>query len=873
MDVTAARVREFDVSAGNVRLRFGDGRARVDTLTVLTDAGRVEARGTFGLTRDAPGTAEVTVRADSLNALESFFFPDTALVVDPDAAAVPIAGGVTVRTTLEGSLQAFAVRGAADLRQVRYGEIAVDSGRIHFEATGLLTDTAAVRAEADVRTLRFFGRTLERARVDGRYAGSGAGDLRVLARAPGGDSARAVSSFRRLEAHTAFALDTLELHTAGRTWRLGEPTAGRFGTDGLRLDDLELVRASGAGRIRLSGTLPWRERFVAGDSARQASFVVEADAFRAGDFLRLAQMDTAVDGLFVGRVRVTGAARSPSIQGRLRADSLRIGAARLDSAETTVSYADRLLSARMEGWRGGSRVTEGEAEVPVDLALGAVPERRLDRPLTVRLRSMDLPASVALSLVDGFRNVDGRVNGLLELSGTTRSPVLGGQLRLEQGAATFDPLGVRYRTIQLRLDVTDSRVVTVSGRLETELGGADVDGTVTFEELNDPTFGLSVTARRFQASGRRDFRSLASGDVRLTGTYTRPTVTGTLQLTTGELNIDELWRQSQIVQLESPFLFEVIDTSLVSVRQVLPRTTSPFLQNIRVDSLALDIGSDIWLRSRQLNVAVRGQLTVNFDRQTQDIAMTGVLQAVRGTYVLQPGAERFAATTEPFQRRFDIQSGTIEFAGTPGINPGLNVTAGYRVNLRRQGDALNILATVTGTLQNPRVQLTSDAQPPISETDLVSYLYFGQPSFQLGRSEAELLSGLVLNTTSALLQNVFSSAGIFDYFGISAPSLGDRTTVLEETSNQALYAGTLVEAGRYLGRDFFLAGSFRVPDLKGGFQPAKQLGLRLEWQFHSTWTAETFWESRFLRQPTFGLAALSDERPVVGLSLFREWSY
>lgn len=874
LDVDHARVREFDVRAARVRLTLGDGRVHVDTLTAESDMGRLAAHGDFGLDAADPGTAEVELAADSLAALESLFFPDTALIVDPDAAPMEFGGAVAVRARLEGSIDGFDAEGTLQLHGGRYQGATVDTAAVRFRATGLRTDSTAVQGSVDASSVRYGDRTASRITLDGRYALDGRARFNVHVQTPGDEGLAAAGGFVLAGGNADVELDSLELRVGRQSWLLQDTVTGRVGADGLRVDRLVLTR-SGGGRILLDGQLPWREQ-LAGEAIRaQADFTAEADGFRITEFLRLAQADTTLGGVAAGRVRVTGTAGSPVIDGRLVVDSFRFHAARLDSLATDLSYRDRTVDGQVHGWHSDTRILDGEATVPVDLALGTVETRRLDRPLSAQLRSSDVPAALALALVTGFRDVEGRVNGTLELHGTTLEPTLGGSISLEEGAATFDPLGVRYRRIQARFDVVEPTVVSVGGRLETESGGADVDGRITFDPVSDPTFALAVTARRLQAARRRDFRSLASGDVRLSGHYTRPVVTGNLQLSQGELNIDEIQRRSQIVQLESPFLMEVIDTSQVSVGQVLPTTTSPFLQNIQVNDLALDIGADVWLRSRQLNVALSGALSVNFDRQSQDlIAMTGVLQALRGTYVLQPGAQRYAVVSEPLQRRFQIQSGTIEFVGTPGIDPNLDVSASHRVNVAgRSADALNITANVTGTLLNPRVTLSSDAQPAISETDLLSYLYFGQPSFQLGQNQAELLTSVGANLLGSGLQNVFSNAGIFDYFGISAPTLGGQT--LQASNPQPLYVGTLVEAGRYLGRDVFLAGSLRLPNFRdqGVSQLPNQIGLRLEWQFMPTWTAETFWESRFLRQPAFGLGLLNEEPPVFGLSLFREWSY
>lgn len=875
LDLEHARVREFDIRGATVRLSLGGGRAFVDTLTVQTDLGRLAARGEFGLDAAEPGTAEIELIADSLAALRSVFFPDTALIVDPSVSSIDLGGSLTLRSRLRGSIERFDAEGTVMLRSGRYEAAEVDTADVTFRAFALRTDSAALEADVDARSLRFEGRSIRRAALSGRYVRDGTGRLRLQAEGDG-EAMAAVAAFRLEHGNTSFDLDSLEFTIGRQSWRLAQATAGRVGADGLRLDEFVVNRSSG-GRLSLTGSLPWRERL--GDATAgpgQADFTAEADGFRIGEALRLAQADTTLDGIVAGRLRVTGTARSPRIEGRVHVDSARLGNARLDSLSVDVAYRDLQLEGRFDGWRDDDRILDGTGTVPVDLALGGLDQRRLERPLSVHIRSAEVPAALALAPVKGFRDVEGRVNGTIELGGTTLEPVVGGSLRMEQGAATFGPLGVRYRSIQASFDLVEPGVVSVAGRVETELGGADLDGRIIFRPVSDPEFALTVTARRLQAARRNDFRALASGDVRLTGRYTRPVVTGNLQLSQGELNIGELYRQSQIVQLESPLLFEVIDTSLISVRQVLPSTTSPFLQNVRVDDLALAMGSNFWLRSRQLDVVLSGELTVDFDRQQQDIAMTGVLQAVRGTYVLQPGAERFGAVTESFLRRFDIQTGTIEFVGTPGIDPNLDVTAAYRVNLAGRGaESLTITATVVGTLLNPRVALSSDAQPAISETDLLSYLYFGQPSYQLDPTRAGIVSGLLLTTLSTGLQNVFSSAGIFDYFGISAPTLADPAL----PGDQPLYAGTLVEFGRYLGSDFFLAGSLRAPH--AGTTSAQQastlsniLGARIEWRFRPTYTLEAFWESRYLRQPAFGLGLLADQqRPVGGVSLFREWSY
>src|SRR5690606_23933804 len=139
---------------------------------------------------------------------------------------------------------------------------------------------------------------------------------------------------------------------------------------------------------------------------------------------------------------------------------------------------------------------------------------------------------------------------------------------------------------------------------------------------------------------------------------------------------------------------------------------------------------------------------------------TGALDVGRGTYTLY---------YPPLQsRRFQVRQGTIEFPGTPGIDPNLSITAAYKA--RARGEPLDVLAIVSGTLQNPRLQLSSDVQPPISESDLASYLFFGVPTWEVAGGAGEqnrAMAGLggaltpsVLGYASSGLQTLVQNAEI-----------------------------------------------------------------------------------------------------------------
>jgi hypothetical protein len=402
-----------------------------------------------------------------------------------------------------------------------------------------------------------------------------------------------------------------------------------------------------------------------------------------------------------------------------------------------LNYAGLGLDAHAEAQHGGRSILTGGGRIPLDLRFGAVAERRLDLPLRVSISADSLPPALPLGLLDGFSNIRGRIDGTVALEGTTLDPSLSGGFTLRAASADWDVTGLGYRDASGSFLLEGDRLVNVNlvtravdpraraGRgIAAQSGGAGVvSGRLDLTTLSDPIFQLTLTADRTYAAKRRDVEAVVSGTVVLGGRYTRPEISGSLRIDQGTLDIDEIYRQYLVVglELDDPGLLSIVDTSLVAVRPLLATSQNPFLRNLDVRNLQVAVANESWLRSRDMDVEVTGNLNVTFDRRQEDLRLTGVLNVERGTYTLY---------YPPLQsRRFQVRQGVVEFPGTPGLDPNLSITAAYRA--RAQGEPLDVLAVVSGTLQGPRVRLSSDAQPPISESDLASYLFFGVPTWEV----------------------------------------------------------------------------------------------------------------------------------------------
>ena len=567
-------------------------------------------------------------------------------------------------------------------------------------------------------------------------------------------------------------------------------------------------------------------------------------------------------------LRLTGTDAEPLIDLALLADGFRFRAYVLDELEAELNYADRRVAGDVAVRSDSLRVLTIAGELPLNLSFNPVEERLPEEVIDLVVVSDLLPLSLLMAPYPGFQQVVGTMSGRVDVRGTSRSLAPTGRLTLDGGGAFLSGLGVRHE------DVTGTLDWFPDGRLEVDagaraLGTATVEGSVTLTTALDPGLDLDVRFDGFQALGRRDATGRLSGDVRLGGSYSRPVISGDLFVDDGTLFWEEFERAAGVSDLffersEGLAASSVVDTNAAGFRPFIAGE-NPFLQNIRMENTSLTVRRDNWIRSELMDVELDGELDVLYDRQNQDLALVGSLEAVRGSYAVGYSA---------FSRRFQVDGGTLRFLGTPGIDPDLDLTATHDVRTP-EGDRLTIIAGVTGTLVSPRVALSSE-EPGFNEDDLLSYLMFGRPTYALTSGQSQALGTAAIGALGTLGLSSFSNQlgavmtqGLgLDYLSITQQNIG---TFGASNLGGAL-STTIVQTGFYLADDMFLTVLFRPPSAEA-VGVDRLPGLRFEWVPSESYTIETYFEDRFFRGRAAGFGELGVQRKGLGLSLFREWAY
>jgi translocation-and-assembly-module (TAM) inner membrane subunit TamB-like protein len=884
----AAQLQQAHVSGvalRNVSLdsRMNDGVLAIDSLRATSVLGQVNASGEFGIAQGKTGTVNYTVRTDSIVPLNG------------DGGATT-GGQLNARGTVSGGVYGFDLSAEATVQRALYSHISAARSRLRVQGRALTTDTATLQVTLAADTAKLYGERLDSVRGSLTY-NAGGGRLSLF----GGTAERGY----RLTGDVF--LDSTDVRLAvqqaagglhDQLWVLQSPFNVRFGATGLAADSFALRQVNGRGYASVVGRLAWaRSRADSLATAGQPlDFRLTLRNAPLNDYWRFVRTNEATDGFVDTEIAISGTAAAPIINANATFTDLRYGDTRFDRLTGSFAYAGQRINARVLGQHEGRELISGHGNIPLDLSFVPVATRKLSQPLEFTLNADSLPASVVLSLVNGFREVGGTVSGNIDLRGTTREPTIAGLLTLSNGTAIYNATNIRYRNVGGTFRVLNDSVVAIDAvAFAGTAGRAELKGNMVFAPLGNPSFeDLIIDATAFPGANRRDAVLTTTGQLILGGEFRRPTLRGNIRIDASTLYLDEIYRQTQIFSPDpsNPLFFAVVDTSLVSVKRVLP-SGSPFVRNLTVDNLIVDVGRDAWLRSRNLNVAVTGKLRVTVDRpdvnqarSVQDIRLDGELSAVSGTYRME-----YAPTlgVPLVASVFQIREGAVDFPGTPGLDPNLAFTAAYRARpLTQNEDPFDILATVRGSLLAPSVRLSSDRSQPLAESDLASYLFFGVPTGALPIAESRTLTrtdiagevfrsygtSLLYGAVTGELQKVFAQTyNWLDYISLTAAddvkrSASEETSLGQDVSS--IFTNTKLELGRYIGRDVFLVVS-ALPGY-GEVSPGQQFGVRVQWRPFSTYTFEAYTDNQFYRA-TSGIEPTRPFQRVYGLSLFWDWGY
>lgn len=889
MDLERSEIDGIRFYPSRAAVAFAGGHLRVDTLQLESVAGTLAASGGIGLERGVTDSLVFRLRLDSLGGVRQYLADrsadSTRAAALLSAAGDSLGGSVELAGTVRGAIDDFTATGALDAQDLwRRGEsVRRMNGTFTFRDS---TDAISGRVVATLDTARVGGVGIDRATADVRAIDRSNFDYALDVAASTGPSARASGTLALRGDTTLVALDTLRLTLGRDVWHLERPAHVLSSRELLSIDSIAL-RASEAGAISLAGTAP-----VSGPVALD----LRADNVALRDVGAIAQTTDSLGGRLTFEAHVRGTRAEPTIAMRAAIDSVSVGGVRLDRVNVGGSYAAKRLDATLELARAGQRILQASARLPMDLALAPTERRLLDAPMEGRIHS----EQVGLELLEAFspevRDARGAFSADLALGGTWGHETLTGDVRVDGGELAIATLGkVRFRDITADIGFVGDSIAIRRASATTRderAGTVSLTGGLNGWRTRDPRFDLTLRAHDLHAIDNPRIAHLdISTDLRLHGAYSGSTLSGEITVARGSIYIPELLTK-QVISLDDEELYRVVDTTVYANRSLIPKAPPELVRNLAIENVQVRMGDDVWLRSAEANINLGGSLNVTVGRGSivsraqPQLALDGSLLTNRGQYRLDLGV---------VQRTFQVESGQIRFFNDPDFNPTLDISAVYTVNQLVSQYAkqdVRIRVRIGGTLARPQLALSSADSLGLSESDLLSYLVAGQPSFAIGGQAAtSVLVGTVSSIVGGRLQG-----GLFDVVQLeTASDIYGPSTESSSANNsfgERLFSRARLGLGKQLGDRTFVtltAGLCQLGNFFGtGSQTAAssnqnalqsftdQLGVKVEQRLNAGYGLSASIEpatDNASCQASSGRSSFLLTPKQYGLDLFRTWRF
>ena len=611
-------------------------------------------------------------------------------------------------------------------------------------------------------------------------------------------------------------LHTARIDLGNDNWSLSGPAVFSWAGPGadLNVRGFEMRRSDGTGLLKLEGrVLP----------LANADFKLETAELPIGDIQRLLGRQPQISGALSTATTIRTVAGVPQLNMTFRLDSAIVEDVRFSQLNGDATYTAQHLVANATAVVDTAGALQLHADLPVELRLGANGGARMlqSGPVRVTLISDSIALAPFAALSPEIQKLSGALAANLTVTGTVQDPVMNGSVSVRNGAMTVVPANQHFDSINAVVTF-ENRTARIQSLVARAVGRVNATGNVEFRDLTKPVLDLTADLDRFQAVGvDNEPDAQISGRVHLSGPLSEAVLTGDLTMAEGYFPIPQVGSSTADAELA-----QYDPDAAVPGAQTAPSLFS----NISIAGLRLTIGPNLWFTMPDARAELGGILHV--DKNGQDISITGDLEGERGQYVLRAG---------PIIRRFDVTHALVRFQSGTEINPSIDVTAERTVVLSSGRDMV-VQVHVGGTMQSPTLSLASQDAAMIPQSELLSFLLFGEPSFALSNTgsvipgqqviEQTLAGGLNELASIALEQQLLDQLGMsFDIFQIRLG--GARLNDLSPS----------LVVGREVGTNVFLTVETAVNTLFGGTErTAATFAVHLEWRINENTTVRTSYE-------------------------------
>jgi translocation and assembly module TamB len=338
-----------------------------------------------------------------------------------------------------------------------------------------------------------------------------------------------------------------------------------------------------------------------------------------------------------------------------------------------------------------SNIISGTLNSPDLLKSTEKDNAKLNGNVLIDLKKFDLVEA----LVPAVQNLDAAIDVSLKIGGTLKEPDLNGKGKINIPYVLIPAAGLELKDTTMDL-LANNKELELNGKFNSPDGFMELDGKAILDSSQNWPGRFTLKGDNFRLINLPDISIFLSSDLLLERKDTLMNLTGEVSIPRAEVLLRELPNGSQTV---SP------DVVIIQ-REKEEEPTVPLRMDLKVT-----LGDDVHVAAFGLNAFIDGQLTIISDPGEQMLGS--------GAFHIKQG--RFRA----YGQNLEIETGVISFPGGPLTQPG--------INLRATRSTGNVVAGIYAIGPASKPRLTTFSNPPMSESQTISYLLTGSVPGEAGK--------------------------------------------------------------------------------------------------------------------------------------------
>jgi translocation and assembly module TamB len=373
------------------------------------------------------------------------------------------------------------------------------------------------------------------------------------------------------------------------------------------------------------------------------------------------------------------------------------------------------------------------------------------------------------AFVPEFSNIEGALNGQVDLGGSISAPAVTGTLALKNAAVSFDRLGISLSDISAEIESLDSVSIQFAGSARSNSGTIEYQGQLLDALTEARLLSAEVTGNNFQLINIPDLQLEVSPTLTLFADSKKVELKGNLEVPVFNLSLEEL--PESAIDVSKDVVIVNYPASRPDLARSLAASDTRVFDIPLSGNVDISLGEEVSFTGFGIKTKLAGNLNIQQSATGSNLTY-GELNLVDGEYRI-------------YGRSLVIQQGKFLFFGAYD-NPGIDVKATREVNGQTVGVLMN------GTLKNINSQLFST--PALADNDIISVLVTGRPFSQIGQQEGD---------GDAIL-NAITSLGISRSAGLTNQVRGKLGLDVLAVSNSGNINNSILTIGKYITPEIFV---------------------------------------------------------------------